>query len=274
MRSLTLHNGISIPQLGFGTWPLSDAEAEKTVATAVEHGYRLFDTAAMYGNETGVGRGLRAAGVRREDLFVTTKLRGRDHGYDRTLAAFEASRRRLGLDAIDLYLIHWPLPHKDRYVETWRAMASLLEQGRVRAIGVSNFTPAHIDRLLAETGVLPSVNQIQLHPGVAQARLRAYDQAKGIVTESWSPLGKGSSLLRDPVITGLARRHSRTPAQIVLRWHLQLGLVAIPKSSDPVRIAANIDVFDFALSDRDMAAIARLDKGDGAAMDPDLVKEE
>jgi len=272
--TLTLSNGVAIPQLGLGTWPLSDREAEKAVSTAIAAGYRLIDTAAIYGNEAGVGNGIAAAGVPREEIFLTTKLRGAAHGYDATLRAFDASAQRLGLDYVDLYLIHWPLPTKDLYVDTWRAFTRLLEKGRVRAIGVSNFKQHHIDRLLDETGVAPALNQIELHPGVARSAMRAYHEAHGIVTESYSPLGKGTSLLREQVILDLAERHGRTPAQIVLRWHIQLDLVAIPKSGDPARIRQNIDIFDFSLSAEDMSALASLDAGERAAIDSERVREE
>lgn len=271
--TLPLNGGAAIPQLGLGTGSMDDAEAERAVVAGIEAGYRLFDTAALYGNERGVGAGLRAAGVPREELFVTTKVRSEDQGYERTLAAFEASVERLGLDYVDLYLIHWPVPWEDRYVPTWQAFIALREQGRVRAIGVSNFKPAHIERLVEVTGVAPAVNQIELHPLVARAQPREYDTSHGIVTQSWSPLGKGTDLLDQPVVARLAERHHRSPGQVVLRWHVQLGLVPIPKSADPGRIAANLDVFDFTLSDEDMAALAALDRGEDAAVDSDVASE-
>jgi 2,5-diketo-D-gluconate reductase A len=259
-----------MPRLGLGTWPMTDDEAEATIPLAVELGYRLFDTAYAYGNEQGVGRGVRARGIAREEVFVTTKLNGEWHGYREAQEAFAASVERLGLDYVDLYLIHWPLPRRDRYVEAWRGLAKLLEDGRVRVIGVSNFKPAHIDRLLAETGVVPDVNQIELDPSIAREATRAYDAAQGIVTESWSPLGAGSGLLSEPIVTRIAARHGRTPAQIVLRWHIELGLVTIPKSTNPGRLRENIDIFDFALTPEEAAELASLDRGEEAAYDSDL----
>lgn len=256
--ALTLNDGHALPQVGYGTWPMSDAEAEPAVAEALRAGYRLIDTAAAYGNEAGVGRGLRASGVPREEVLITTKLRGPDHGYDSALRAFDASAKRLGVDYVDLYLIHWPLPMKDLYVDSWRAFVRLKEEGRVRSIGVSNFQPAHIERLEKETGVLPAANQIELHPDFSQAALRAWHARKGIAIESWSPLGRGE-LLHEPVLERLAARHGRTVAQVVLRWHVQLGLVTIPKSQDPARIRQNLALFDFALDADDLAAIAALD---------------
>jgi 2,5-diketo-D-gluconate reductase A len=235
---------------------MDDAEAERAVATALESGYRLLDTATNYRNETGVGRGVAAAGVPREEILVTTKLPGRHHGHEETLASFEESRARLGLEYVDLYLIHWPLPRVDKYVDSWKAMIKLREDGLVRSIGVSNFTPAHIDRLEKETGVLPSVNQIELHPLFPQDELRAFHADKGIVTESWSPLGRGSDLLDDPAVTGVAEAHGVTPGQVILRWHIQLGALPIPKSGDPERQRTNLDVFGFELSGAEVAAIA------------------
>lgn len=269
--SVALVNGATMPRLGLGTWPLSDAEAERVVAQAVAAGYRLVDTAYAYGNERGVGRGLRASGVPREELFVTTKLNGPWHGRREAQEAFRGSAERLGLDYIDMFMIHWPLPRQDRYVAAFQGMIELLRDGRIRALGVSNFKPAHIDRLLAETGVTPDVNQIQLNPRVARVRPRAYHARHGIVTESYSPLGRGGSLLTEPVITHLAERYGKTPAQIVLRWHLELGLVPIPKSADPRRLAENIDVFDFSLAPEEVIAISDLDEGEEAAIDSDLV---
>ncbi|WP_440106625.1 aldo/keto reductase [Streptosporangium sp. H16] len=269
--TLKLVNGADIPQVGLGTWPMSDEEAEVAVAEAVEMGYRLVDTAYAYRNETGVGRGLRASGVPREELFVTTKLNGEWHGYDAAQEAYRASLDRLGLDYADLYLIHWPLPRKDRYVEAWKGMVKLLEDGRVRAIGVSNFKPAHIDRLLAETGVVPDVNQIQLNPFFTRDEPRAYDTAHGIATQSWGPIGQGGDLLAQPVVTAAAERHGRTPAQIVLRWHIELGLITVPKSSSPERMRANADIFDFALTPEEVSELSSLDRGEAAATDSDSV---
>lgn len=252
----TLNDGTTLPALGLGTYPLDDADAARAVVGAVGAAYRLVDTAANYGNEEGVGRGIAESGVERGDIRLTTKLPGRSHGYDETLASFEESRRRLGLEYVDLYLIHWPLPRIDRYADSWRAMIRLREEGRVRSIGVSNFTPDHLDRLRRETGVLPSVNQVELHPRFTQAELRSVHEELGVRTESWSPLGRGSALLRDPEIGRIARTHGVTPAQVVLRWHVQLGAVPIPKSADPERQRANLDVFGFVLSEEEMAAVA------------------
>ncbi|MET8771063.1 aldo/keto reductase [Streptomyces sp. NPDC004658] len=253
----TLDDGTTIPAIGLGTWPLDDAQAERAVRAALEAGYRLVDTATNYRNETGVGRGVAASGVPREEVVVTTKLPGRHHGYEETLASFEESRRRLGLEYVDLYLIHWPNPRVDRYVDAWRAMIRLRQDGLVRSIGVSNFTPGHITRLEKETGVLPSVNQIELHPLFPQQELRAFHADKGILTESWSPLGRGSALLDDPAVAEVARAHGVTPAQVLLRWHVQLGALPVPKSADPGRQRANLDVFGFALDEDQMAAVAR-----------------
>jgi 2,5-diketo-D-gluconate reductase A len=252
----TLNDGTVIPALGLGTWPMDDAEAERAVTTALEAGYRLIDTAANYRNETGVGRAVAGAGVPREEIVVTTKLPGRHHGYEETLASFEESRARLGLEYVDLYLIHWPLPRVDRYVDSWKAMIKLREDGLVRSIGVSNFTPAHIGRLEKETGVLPSVNQVELHPFFPQDELRAHHADKGVLTESWSPLGRGSQLLDDLAVAAVADAHGVTPAQAVLRWHLQLGALPVPKSSDPGRQRANLDVFGFELDEAQMRTVS------------------
>lgn len=252
----TLNDGTVIPALGLGTWPMDDAEAERAVTTALEAGYRLIDTAANYRNETGVGRAVAGAGVPREEIVVTTKLPGRHHGYEETLASFEESRARLGLEYVDLYLIHWPLPRVDRYVDSWRAMIKLREDGLVRSIGVSNFTPAHIGRLEKETGVLPSVNQVELHPFFPQDELRAHHADKGVLIESWSPLGRGSQLLDDLAVAAVADAHGVTPAQAVLRWHLQLGALPVPKSSDPGRQRANLDVFGFELDEAQMRTVS------------------
>ncbi|MEV5912354.1 aldo/keto reductase [Streptomyces chartreusis] len=252
----TLNDGTTIPAIGLGTWPMDDAQAEQAVADALDLGYRLVDTATNYRNETGVGRGIAASGVPREEVVVTTKLPGRHHGYEETLASFEESRRRLDLAYVDLYLIHWPLPRVDKYVDSWRAMIKLRESGLVRSIGVSNFTPEHIERLERETGVLPSVNQIELHPLFPQDELRGFHEGKGIVTESWSPLGRGSDLLDDPVVQEIAETLKVTPGQVVLRWHTQLGALPIPKSADRERQRANLDIFGFELDATQMAAVA------------------
>ncbi|MFI7505005.1 aldo/keto reductase [Streptomyces sp. NPDC049687] len=252
----TLNDGTQLPAFGLGTWPMDDAQAEEAVAGALGLGYRLIDTATNYRNESGVGRGVARGGVPREEIVVTTKLPGRHHGYEETLASFEESRGRLGLDYVDLYLIHWPLPRVGKYVDSWRAMIKLREEGLVRSIGVSNFTPEHVERLEKETGVLPAVNQIELHPLFPQDALRAFHEAKGIVTESWSPLGRGSALLQDPTVVSVSEALGVTPAQVVLRWHIQLGAVPIPKSADPGRQRANLDVFGFELGRAQMEVIA------------------
>lgn len=252
----TLNDGTTLPGIGLGTWPMDDAEAERAVRSAIGLGYRLIDTATNYRNEGGTGRGVLTADVPREEIVVTTKLPGRHHGYEQTLSSFEESRKRLGLDYVDLYLIHWPLPRIDRYVESWQAMIKLRDEGLVRSLGVSNFTAEHIDRLERETGVLPAVDQIEMHPLFPQDELRGRLADKGVVVESWSPLGRGSDLLDDPAIQAIAEAHGRTPGQIVLRWHVQLGAVPIPKSADPARQFENLDVFDFALDPEEMAAVA------------------
>jgi 2,5-diketo-D-gluconate reductase A len=259
--TLTLNNGIEMPQLGFGVWQVPDDEATQTVTTALEAGYRSIDTAAIYGNEEGTGRALASAGTAREELFVTTKLWNDEQGYDRTLRAFDVSLDKLGLDYLDLYLIHWPTPAADKYVDTYRAFEKILADGRARSIGVSNFLPEHLERLIDETSVVPAVNQIELHPQFQQARSRAFHKERSIATEAWSPLGQGKGLLEVPTVLAIARKHERTPAQVVLRWHLQLGNVVIPKSVTPSRIRENIDVFDFELDGDDLAAFAALDEG-------------
>ncbi|KAB8161160.1 aldo/keto reductase [Streptomyces sp. 3MP-14] len=255
---VTLNNGVTMPQLGFGVFQVPDDETAQAVGTALEAGYRSIDTAAAYGNERGVGQALAASGIPRDQLFVTTKLWNDDQGHDRALAAFDASLERLGLDRLDLYLIHWPAPEQDRYVDTWRALERLYADGRIRAIGVSNFHVTHLQRLMDETGIVPAVNQVELHPGLPQVELRAFHREHGIATEAWSPLAKGG-LLRDASLGRVAERHHVTPAQAVLRWHLQLGNIVIPKSVTPERIRQNLDVLDFTLDEDDMATIAALE---------------
>ena len=259
---LSLGDGNSIPQLGLGVWQIEDAAVPGIVTTAIEAGYRAIDTAAIYGNEAGVGRGLKDTKVPREDLFVTTKLWNDAQGFEATMRAFDESMGRLGLDWLDLYLIHWPCPQRDAYVETWRAFVELKKRGRIRSIGVSNFTADNLERLVADTGVAPCVNQIELHPGFQQRPLREVHARHGIVTQAWSPLGQGKGL-EDPVLKEIAARHGRSPAQVVLRWHVEIGTVAIPKSANPKRIVENIDVLDFALSEDDHARIAGLDRAGG-----------
>lgn len=266
---ITLNNGVAMPQLGYGVWQVPDDEAATAVGTALEAGYRSIDTAAIYGNEEGTGKALAASGIARDELFVTTKLWNDAQGYDSTLRAFDTSLAKLGLEYVDLYLIHWPMPAKDTFVDTYRAFEKIYEEGRAKAIGVSNFQPAHLERLLGETSVVPAVDQIELHPQLQQSEARAFHARHNIATEAWSPLGQGKDLLKDATITGLAGKYERTPAQIVLRWHLQLGNVVIPKSVTPSRIKENIDVFGFELDDADMAAIAALDSGTRLGPDPD-----
>ncbi|WP_234374129.1 aldo/keto reductase [Streptomyces sp. CB01635] len=257
-----------MPQLGFGVWQVPDAEAEKAVATALEAGYRSIDTAAIYGNEEGTGKAIAASGIAREKLFVTTKLWNADQGYDATLRAFDASLDKLGLDYLDLYLIHWPLPSKDSYVDTYKAFEKIYADGRAKAIGVSNFLPEHLERLLGETSIIPAVNQIELHPHLQQRAAREFHAEQGIATEAWSPLGQGKGLLDVPAIVAIAQKHGRTPAQIVLRWHVQHGNVVIPKSVTPSRIVENIDVFGFELDVEDIAAISALNEDRRLGPDP------
>ena len=266
--SLTLNNGVEMPQLGFGVWQVPDDEATQAVTTALEAGYRSIDTAAIYGNEEGTGRALTGSGIARGELFVTTKLWNSEQGYDSTLRAFDASLDKLGMDYVDLYLIHWPLPAKDAYLDTYRAFEKIHADGRAKAIGVSNFLPEHLERLIGETSVVPAVNQIELHPHLQQQESRAAHARHGIATEAWSPLGQGKGLLEVPAIVAIARKHDRTPAQVVLRWHLQTGNVVIPKSVTPARIRENIDVFGFELDAEDMAAIAALDENRRLGPDP------
>ncbi|MBB2911386.1 diketogulonate reductase-like aldo/keto reductase [Streptosporangium becharense] len=264
----TLNNGVSIPQLGFGVFQVPPEETVQVVTTALEAGYRSIDTAKIYGNEREVGQALAASGLPREEVFVTTKVWNSDQGYDSTLAAFDESMEKLGLERLDLYLIHWPAPGRDLYADTWKALEKLLADGRVRAIGVSNFQPAHLTRLIEEGGVVPAVNQIELHPNLQQAELREFHARHGIVTEAWSPLAKGD-VLDDPVLVSLAERYGKTPAQVVLRWHLDLGNVVIPKSATPSRIRENLDVFDFSLTEDDLKAVAALDTGTRTGPHPD-----
>ena len=269
VHPLVLNNGVRIPQLGFGVYKIPEAATRDAVLTAFASGYRHIDTAALYRNERGVGESVRESGLPRDEVFVTSKVWNDDHGYDATLRAFDASMERLGLDVLDLYLIHWPVPRLDRYVDTWRALEQLYRDGRVRAIGVSNFQPDHLRRLLDRTDVVPVVNQVELHPYLQQEKLRVAHEELGLLTEAWAPLARGGELLADQVVLGLADKHARTPAQVVLRWHLQLGNVVIPKSITPARIAENIAVFDFALDEDDMAVLASLDRERRTGAHPD-----
>lgn len=259
---VSFNDGRSIPQLGLGVWQTPDDVAVEAVSTALKTGYRHIDTAAVYKNEEGVGKGIVASGIDRGDIFLTTKVWNEDQGFDETLKAMDASLKRLGTDYVDLYLIHWPSAFRGKYIETWRAMIRLREEGKAKSIGVSNFEGSYIDDLIRDTGVTPAINQIQLHPRFQQKAMRDKHAGLGVVTESWSPLGQGQ-VLADPVIGEIAKRHGKSPAQVIIRWHLDLGLVVIPKSVTPSRIVENFDVFDFALSDEDKAAIAGLDAADG-----------
>jgi 2,5-diketo-D-gluconate reductase A len=259
---IVLNDGRSIPQLGLGTWQIDDAMAPEIVGAAIGCGYRLIDTATNYRNECGVGRALKRSGLPRDHLFVTTKLRNDRHGYDQTLRAFDESASELGLDVIDLYLIHWPLPQHGLYVDSWRAFIQLRKQGRVRSIGVSNFTARQLERIIGETSVVPALNQVELHPAFQQRTLREFHHRYKIATEAWSPLGQGKSL-NHPTIRAIANRHGRTPAQVVLRWHIESGRVAVPKSATPAHLAENIDVFTFALDSQDHNAISELDSTSG-----------
>lgn len=266
MRSVTLNDGNSIPTVGFGVYKISPADTEQAVTTALAAGYRHIDTAALYGNEREVGRAVAASGLSRDEVFVVTKVWNSDQGYDSTLTAFEASMDRLGLDFLDLYLIHWPLPARGQFVDTFRALAHLRDQGRIGSVGVSNFAPEHLRVLIDGTGIVPVVNQVELHPRFSQAELREVHAHLGIATEAWAPLGRGS-LLEHPTVTAVARRHGKTPAQVLIRWHIQLGNIVIPKSVHPERIVSNFEVFDFELGTTEMAEISSLD--DGARMGPD-----
>jgi 2,5-diketo-D-gluconate reductase A len=267
---ITLNTGALMPQLGFGVWQISSEEVVEPVRVAIEAGYRSIDTAAAYGNEEGVGKAIAQSGVPRADLFITTKLGNDRHGYDNTLRAFDESVGKLGLDYVDLYLIHWPLPGKDSYIDTWKAFEKLHSEGRAKAIGVSNFHIPHLRRIIEEADVVPAVNQIELHPNLQQGDLRSFHREHDIVTEAWSPLGQGKGLLEDTTLGSLADKYGKTPAQIVLRWHLQLGNVVIPKSVTPARVRENIDVFDFELADDDLAVIATLETGKRIGPDPDV----
>lgn len=265
---IILNNGVEMPQLGYGVWQVPDDEAERAVATALEAGYRSIDTAAIYGNEEGTGKAVAASGIARKDLFVTTKLWNSDQGYDATLRAFDTSLEKLGLEYIDLYLIHWPLPSRGKYIDTFKAFEKIYADGRAKAIGVSNFYPEHLEKLIDATSVIPAVNQIELHPQLQQHAAREYHAEQGIATEAWSPLGQGRGLLEVPAIIAIAQKHGRTPAQIVLRWHIQLGNVVIPKSVTPSRIKENIEVFDFSLDTEDIAALTALNEDRRLGPDP------
>lgn len=265
--SITLNNGVSIPQLGLGVFEVPPAGAQRVVETALEAGYRHIDTAAAYNNESGVGAAIKASGLPRQEVFVTTKLRNGNQGYSEALVAYDESCARLGLEQIDLYLIHWPYPSADRYVDSWRALERLYAEQRLRAVGVSNFLPEHLERLLAETALVPAVNQIELHPTHQQREVADYSRAHSIAVESYSPLGRGADL-EHPTVVGLAETYSKTPAQVVLRWHLQRGYIVIPKSSSADRIKSNFDVFSFSLSDDEVNSITAMERGNRIGGDP------
>lgn len=267
--NIRLNNGVQIPQFGFGVFQIEPARTAEAVRTALDAGYRHIDTAQGYGNEEGVGQAVRQSGLAREDVFVTTKLNNSRHGHDQAVAALDESLQKLGLDHVDLFLIHWPRPHADRYVETWRAFEKILSDGKARSIGVSNFQVPHLERLAAETGTVPAVNQIELHPWLVQRELQAYHREHGIATEAWSPIGKGGDLLRDERIVALGEKYGKSPAQVVLRWHIQQDIIVFPKSVTPSRIRENIEVFDFELSADDIATIDELDSGTRLGPDPD-----
>lgn len=259
---LKMNDGNTIPQLGYGVWKISDEDAEGSVFQALKTGYRHIDTAKIYDNEGGVGRGIAASDIAREKIFVTTKVWNSDQGYDETLKAFDESAKRLGVKTIDMYLIHWPMPVRDQFVETWKALIRLRQENRVRSIGVCNFRIADLERLLKETGVTPAVNQVELHPQFQQKELRIFHEKNNILTEAWAPLGRGL-FFDDPLLQSIAEEHSKTVAQIVLRWHMELGTIAIPKSQSAARMAENFDIFDFKLTASDHDKIASLDKIDG-----------
>ncbi|WP_193043472.1 aldo/keto reductase [Mycolicibacterium baixiangningiae] len=263
---ITLNDGNSIPQVGLGVWQTPPEDTERAVAAALAAGYRHVDTAAAYGNEEQTGRAIKDSGLDRSEVYLVTKLWNSEQGYDATLAAFDASVGRLGVDYLDLYLIHWPVPEKNLFVETFKAFAHLREQGRIRSIGVSNFEPEHLRVLVDETGIVPAVNQIELHPLLPQQELRDLHAQLGIATEAWSPLGQGS-LLTHPTVAAVAESHGKTAAQALIRWHMQLGNIVIPKSVNPQRIESNFDVFDFELSEKDITSISALE--DGTRMGPD-----
>jgi 2,5-diketo-D-gluconate reductase A len=268
--TLPLNNGYTIPQIGLGTATLNDEQIAPVIVTAIEAGYRHIDTAYRYGNQRGVGKGLRESGIPREEVFVTTKLDGEFQGNDRAIAGLDECLRQLGLDYVDLLLIHWPLPQRGEYISTWKTFEKLVETGKVRSIGVSNFKPAHLDRLLAEATIRPVANQIQLSPRITRPDHVDYDRAHDIVTVAWSPLGQGKDLLKEPILATIGAKYGKTPAQVVLRWNMELGIVTIPRSSNPERLAQNLDIFDFTLTPDEVAAISALDDGTEKRADSDV----
>lgn len=270
--TITLNDGKTIPQLGFGVFLVDPPATERIVSDALEAGYRHIDTAAAYGNEEGVGRAIAASGIPRDEIFVTTKLFNSDQGTASAQAAMDTSLEKLGLDYVDLYLIHWPCPARDLYVESWKAMEGMRERGQTKSIGVSNFLVSHLERLLAETDVVPAVNQIELHPYFQQPAVTAFGREHGIATESWGPLGQGKyPLLTLPEITEIAAAHGKSAAQVVLRWHIEQGHIVFPKSNSLERIAENMDIFDFELSDAERASITGLERNARMGGDPNEV---
>ncbi len=267
---ITLNDGRTIPQIGAGTWPLTETEVPSVVVAAIEAGYRHIDTAAAYGNERGVGEGIRRSGLHRDAIFVTTKISNDHHGRKQTRQALEGSLRRLGDDHVDLALIHWPMPQVGKYVETWETLIELQQEGKARSIGVSNFRADHLDRIIRSTGITPAVNQIEVNPVVAHRELRKVTRERGIAIESWSPLGPSTSLLQDDTVGAIATRIGKTPAQVILRWHVEHDLIVIPKSASAERLQQNLDVFDFTLEAEDMTALDGLDQGTPASYAPQL----
>ncbi|TMW70639.1 aldo/keto reductase [Alteribacter natronophilus] len=262
MNEVTLNNGVRMPQLGFGVWQVEEEHAAEAVLSAIDAGYRSIDTAAIYKNERGVGEALAKTNVPREELFITTKVWNSDQGYENTLKAFDESLEKLGLDYVDLYLIHWPTPEYDQYVDTYKALEKLYSDGRVKAIGVCNFDIDHLERLLDECDVKPVLNQVECHPYFAQNELKTFCREHDILVEAWSPLMQGGDVLGDEAVMAISEAHGKTPAQVVLRWHLQNGSIVIPKSVTPSRIRENFDIFDFELSEKEMEAINELDRGE------------
>jgi 2,5-diketo-D-gluconate reductase A len=266
---IKLNSGATIPQLGFGVFQIDRQDTAKTVGTALEIGYRHIDTAQMYGNEAEVGEAIATSGLARDELFVTTKCNNANHGQDEAQRALDESLTKLGLDYVDLYLVHWPLPGKDLYVPTWKGFEQAAKDGKTRSIGVSNFQSHHLDRLAQETSTVPAVNQIEIHPHMQQQAMRDYDERHGIATEAWSPIGQGKGVLDEPVLGKIAAAHGKTAAQVTLRWHVQLGNIVFPKSVTPERIRENFEIFDFSLTDDEMSAVAGLEKGQRVGPDPD-----
>lgn len=268
--SLALNDGHSVPQIGLGVYQTPDDEVTEVVSFALRNGYRHIDTASLYGNERGVGEGVRVSGLPRDEVFVTSKVWFTENGYDSALRSFDQSMTRLGFDYLDMFLIHWPAPQNDRYVDTWRALIRLRDEGRVRSIGVSNFHAEHIERVVGETGVIPAVNQIELHPGLQQDALRRFDEANGILTQAWSPFARGTLLggAAGPTLEAVAQKHERTPGQVVIRWGIQAGASILPKSVTPTRIVENIHAYDFELDEDDLRSIAALETGRRLGLDP------